>query len=426
MEQSTIAFIIIGVVIVMYVVERFPIALTSLAALMAFPLAGIIPLRDAFSGFGNDILFLAVGMIVLGNALFETGVVEVMGKKMSKIVGTNERVFIAVIFVVCTALSVFLANVAVVALMLPISASVIAGSKGKLTKKNTNMMVGIAAVVGGGLSIVGAPPQLIAQSILIDGGFRPMGFFEISQLGIPLVILSLIFFTTVGPALQRKIFSFPEIEEIAPKPVAESETNEQPKSVVKMFIAVGILLFCIIGFVANLWTVSIVSIVGAILCIATGCISQKRAFETMNWTTIIVVGCAIGIAHGFERSGASQMVADSMINMLGDNVSPWLLTATLSFIAMIFTNFMSSSAVASILVPIAILAANDLGYDVTKVVMITAFSVNAGFATPISTPPMTLTLSGGYRFTDYIKFGGLFNILTYALVAAAIPFILGF
>ena len=441
-ESGTMALLIIGAMMILYVTELLPIATTSILACLALALFGVIPLRDAFAGFGNDIVFLISGMVIVGDALFETGVAKLIGRKIISVVGTNEKAFIGALFLVIIPISAFISNTATAAMVLPIAASAIAASEGKLKKKNTYMTIGIISVVGGGLTLVGSTPQLIAQGFLIEGGHEPIGFFELSYIGLPVLLLLVIYVMTVGFKLQSKIFAFPEISDYdlnnepenvvtddnVPKNTAQSEAQGKPHgkiiTVMRMCISVAVLIFCIIGFVTGLWTVGIVAMVGASICIITGCISQKVVFQKMNWTTVVIMGCSFGIANGLESSGAGKLIAHGMISLLGESLSPWLLCAALALVAVILTNFMSSTATAALLVPIAAISALELGYNVKGVVMSVAVAANIGYATPISTPPITMTLVAGYRFMDYVKFGGLFNIIAYIAAVLLFPLVL--
>jgi len=184
------------------------------------------------------------------------------------------------------------------------------------------------------------------------------------------------------------------------------------------------LFFCVIAFIFEIWSPGVVAMLGAAICIATGCISQKKAFAKMDWTTVIIFGCSFGFAAGLQQSGAGEMIAQGTIGLLGDAISPWLLCAVLALIAVLLTNFMSSTATAALLVPIGIMAAIELGYDVRSVAMAVAIASSIGYATPMSTPPMTMTLVAGYRFKDYIKMGGLYNVLAYILVVLLFPLVL--
>ena len=419
MEPSTIALIIIGLLMILYISELIPIATTSILACLALAIFGVIPFGRAFHGFGNDIVFLMAGMMTVGNALFETGAAELMGKKIIALVGKNEKVFLGALVIVSMPISAFLSNTATAAIMLPIAASAIAASGGRFTKKNTFMIVGIAAVSGGALTLVSSPPQLIAQGILVSGGHDVMGFFDVAMAGVPIFVALFIYTQTIGYRLQKKVFNFEEVPDISPQ-----KTDDAPRSVPKICISVAVLIFCIVGFVMELWTVGIVAMVGAVICVATGCISQKTVFAKMDWTTVVIFGCSFGFAAGLEDSGAGVMIAQTTIRILGENVTPWLLCAALALVAVVLTNFMSSTATAALLIPIGVFSAIELGYDVRSVAMATAIAAGIGFATPMATPPMTMTLTGGYRFMDYVKVGGLFNLIAFVLLIALFPIIL--
>jgi anion transporter len=437
LESSTIALIIIGIMMIMFITEIIPLATTSLLACLAMAIFGVIPFNMAFAGFGNDIVFLMAGMITVGNALFETGAAPLLGKKIIQAVGTNEKLFIAALILVAIPLSAFLSNTATAAIMLPLAASSIAASGGKLTRKNTFMIVGMAAVTGGGLTLVSSPPQLIAQNLLIEGGHEQMGFFDIGMFGLPLFALLLVYSLTVGYCLQKRAFDFEDggesggelkgnavsADSIKDNPLMKS-ASFTPLQIFRMALTVCVLILCVVAFIRDIWSPGVIAMLGAAVCIGAGCISQKKAYDKMDWTTIIIFGCSFGFAAGLEQSGAGAMIANRTISLLGGAMTPWLLCAVLALIAVILTNFMSSTATAALLLPIGILTAVALEYDVRSVAMAVAIASSIGYATPMSTPPMTMTLAGGYRFKDYVKMGGLFNILALLLVVGLFPFVL--
>ena len=434
MEQSTIALIIIGIAMILYVTETFPIATTSFLVVLALGAFRIIPMNTAFAGFGSDTTFLIVGMVVVGAALFETGVANVMGENVMKLmahVGENERIFALILAPVTVLISLVLSNTATTGIMLPIAGSTVAASAGKLLKKNTFMMIGIITVASGGITIVGSTPQQIAQQFLLEGGYEPIRFWELSRTGLPMVLLAVVFFQTIGMKLQKKVFDFPEVENdnLSPPAVKDGRKVQYvQRNSTKMVINIVILAFCVAGFITSqydfaFWSLGGIAMMGAVACIATGCISQKRVFEKMDWTTVVIMGCSIGISAGIRESGAGELIADTVLSILGGHMTPWLLVAALALVTMVLTNFMSSTATTALMVPIAATLAHTLGYDVRGFVMLIAVAGNLGFATPVSTPPIAMTLSGGYRFKDYVIIGGLFNVLAYLLLVAIFPLV---
>jgi len=405
----------------------FPVATTSILAILAMVIFDVIPFSAAFGGFANDMVFLIIGMVIVGNTLFETGVAQILGKAIIKISRGNEKLFVVILIIVATIPAAFLSNTAAAAMMLPVAASAVAASNGKFTKKNTFMVIGIAAVTSGGLTAVGSTPQLIARDRLIEAGIEPFGFFELAWAGAPVIILLLVYYLTIGRLILKKTARPAEnLTADIPLNVGIKDVERNP---IKMWITLGVLVFCIIGFISGgFWALDLslgtIAMIGATVCVATKCIGQKRVFETMDWTTVVVIGASLGLSAGLDQSGAGEMVAQGMVGLLGENVSPWLLTAGLALIAIILGNFMSSTATAALLIPISMSVAIEMGIDVKAVIMAVVIACNISYATPVSTPPMTMTLSAGYKFIDYIKFGGLFNLLAYALVVLLFPLIL--
>jgi len=433
MESGLVALIITGAMLVLYITELLPIAVTSVLACVAMAVAGILPPADAFAGFGNDIVFMLAGMMIVGASLFETGAAGVIGGRIVALVGKNERGFLAAFIVFSIPFSAFLSNTATASILLPVVASAVAASGGKLTRKNTYMTVGIACVAGGGLTLVSSTPQLIAQGLLREGGYETIGFFEPGYTGLPILALLIIYMVTIGFKLQKRAFAIPEntAGEVLREPESGDNIPISPKTGgaagsgrrgrFRLCVSLGVLVLCVVGFITGIWPPGVVSMFGALVCIATGCLPRKKVFEKIDWTTIVLLGCSFSIASGLDESGGGRIIARGMIALLGDGVSPWMLFASLALVAVILTNFMSSTATGALLAPIAILTAVEMGYDAKSAALAVAIAANVGYATPISTPPMAMTLTAGYRFRDYIKVGGLFNLLAYILLVLLMP-----
>ena len=209
MSSSTIALIILAITIVFFVSGKIPLSITAVGAALAMGIFGIIPFSSVFAGFSNDVTMMVIGSMVLGEALFETGVAQKIGSTIIKMVGTKEKVFIVTVVVVTAILSAFLSNTAVVAIMMPMIAATAASSRGVITKKNTFMAVGFAANIGGGMTLVGSTPNVVGQGLLNDAGLASMSFFDLTLGSIPRLLFIVAFYATVGCAIQNKVFNFP-------------------------------------------------------------------------------------------------------------------------------------------------------------------------------------------------------------------------
>ncbi|MDR1027954.1 MAG: SLC13 family permease [Clostridiales Family XIII bacterium] len=420
MAQSTIAIIILACIVVCFIANRIPMAITAVLGAIAMACFGVISFSDAFASFGADTVMMVFGVITIGNALFETGCAQYVGSKMAKIkwVAANEKRFLILSIIITALISAFSSNTATVAMMMPVVASMSQASSGVITRKNTYMSIGFAAVCGGNLTLAGSTPQLIAQGILLQTeGCRGLDFFELTKGALPVILLLILYFTTFGYKFQQRIFRFEE------PPLPDGEEARIEYSRPKMICAGLIFLACIVGFVTGVMTMGTVAVLGASLCCLTGCISFNNMIRRMDWTPIIVLGGSLGFAKGIEMSGAGAILADWLFDHLfcGAEPSPFLVGFVIVVTCSLLSNFVSNTAVAAIMTPIAIALARDMGVDPIPLAIMVILSSNLAFATPIGTPPVTMTLVAGYRFSDYIKVGGVFNLLAIIVVTTTLP-----
>ena len=424
MPQLVIALIITVLVIISFSVQVIPLPLTAMLGALAMVVFGIIEPADAISAFGSDTVMMVAGVIIIGNAIFETGLAEKLGASILNlpIIGGKEKRLLLIVMIIITVLSAFVSNTAAVAMFLPLVASIAQSSNGKIKKKNCYMAMGIASVVGGFCTQSGSTPQMVAQEILLEtDGLRGLTFFELTKIGILIAIVMFIYFLTVGYRLQERCFNFPEV----PNTSTTQQTVSQStwKQVVSGLILVG----CVIGFISGVLSFGIISLLSACACILTGCISQKRVFETMDWSTIIVLGGSIGFANGMEESGAVNLIGDALVNSFGQNGENVLLVfGMIILLTALLSNVMSNTATVAVLAPLGINVALKMGADPITFVIGIIIASNLAFATPIGTPPMTMVLIGGYRFSDYVKVRGLGNVIAFIVTIFAVPLLYGF
>ena len=422
MPQHILSLIIMGVIVFLFVTRLIPLSVTAMLGAAAMAGAGIITVGEVFASFYCDAVLLILGTIVLGNTLTETGCTDLIGNTIMRVpgIGKSERLFVIVTVSAVVFLSAFISNTATVAIFLPLVAGIAKTSAGTISKKNTYMAVGIASILGGNLTLAASTPQIVAQGILIQTeGCKPMGFFDLTKGAIPLILVMLIYFSTAGYPLQKKTFRFDE------SGVPDGGVEKARAGKRKAVIAGLIFLACVVGFVTEAASLGVVAILAACACMLTGCISVKRAAKTMDWTAIFVLGGSLGFSKGLARSGALQMMADSIIAMLGPAATPFMVLAALVVLTTFVGNFMSSTAAAAIVVPIAVTVAMGLGSNPTTFAVGVVIACSLSIATPVSTPPLTMTLAGGYRFSDYVVVGGALSILCMAVALTTLPLLYG-
>lgn len=421
MIRPILASVIFVVILISFVMQRRPAGLTAVVGSLLMMIFGIIEPSDVVAPFGSDTVIMVASVLILGSAVFETGAAEIIGSAIVRRMGRNEKLLIMVLVLTVSILSSFLSNSAVVAIFLPLLASLARSSGGAITKKNTYMAVGIASVVGGNCTLAGSTPQLTAQAILqTTDSVRELTFWELGKVGFPLVIVLALYYLFIGIRLQKKVFDFPEVEDPAP-----SGDGGQVRSKAKCITVCLIMLGCVAGFTAGVFSFGTVGAIAAALCILTGCISFDKAFKSLDWNTICVLGGAMGISTALNKSGVVQAVADMIISAFGSGANPVTICLVLLVTSAVLGNIMSHTATAAVLTPLAISLGTGLGVDPIPYVVTVVIGCNLAFATPVATPPLTMTMVGGYRFTDYTKVGGLYNLLSLIAAALLIPLAYG-
>ena len=421
MIKPILASVIFVVILISFVMQRRPAGLTAVVGSLLMMIFGIIEPSDVVAPFGSDTVIMVASVLILGSAVFETGAAEIIGSAIVRRMGRNEKLLIMVLVLTVSILSSFLSNSAVVAIFLPLLASLARSSGGAITKKNTYMAVGIASVVGGNCTLAGSTPQLTAQAILqTTDSVRELTFWELGKVGFPLVIVLALYYLFIGIRLQKKVFDFPEVEDPAP-----SGDGGQVRIKAKCITVCLIMLGCVAGFTAGVFSFGTVGAIAAALCILTGCISFDKAFKSLDWNTICVLGGAMGISTALNKSGVVQAVADLIISAFGSGANPVTICLVLLVTSAALGNIMSHTATAAVLTPLAISLGTGLGVDPIPYVVTVVIGCNLAFATPVATPPLTMTMVGGYRFTDYTKVGGLYNLLSLIAAALLIPLAYG-
>lgn len=363
---------------------------------------------------------LVFGMMIVGYALFETGVVVIIGRSILKTkFAQNERLLLGVVMFLAGIISAFLSNTATVATFIPLIAAMVSASGGRLNNKNILMGIGMAASVGGTMTLVGSTSQQMASGILEKASFGTLAMFDFAPVAFPLFIVLIVYMVTIGYKIQDKVLDYPDIKEDV-----DISEMEKFKPTSKTYIAAGIMVFCIVGFSLEIWNTATVALVGAAAVLLTGCVDFKSAMKNVDWNTVLLIAFAQGIASGMNDSGAGAMIAEWTVKAVGTN--HWLLFSMCIIVSVVLTNIMSNTAVAAMMVPIYIQIAVGIGINPYVFAMGIAIGSNCSVATPIGGSAMSQILVAGYRFKDYLKIGIPITIVLTIMTIILTPLVFGF
>ena len=370
MSPSTITLLFLLFAVVMFALEKIPLGVTSMIVCIGLVVTGVLDVKTAFAGFIDSNVILFVAMFIVGGALFETGMANKIGGIVTKFAKT-ERMLIVAIMVIVGLMSGILSNTGTVAVLIPVVIGIAAKSGYK--RSRLLMPLVFAAAMGGNLSLIGAPGNLIAQSALEELGME-FGFFEYAIAGLPILIAGIVFYATIG----YKLLPSHDVK------------NEGAFDTQKDFSNVP---------AWKQW-------LSLIILILTGVISEKDALKSIDLKTIFLFGGTLSLAAALQSTGAGEMIANTVIGALGDQPSPYLLTLVVFLLCCIMTNFMSNTATTALMVPICLSIAQGMGADPRAVLMACVIGGSCAYATPIGMPANTMVVGAGeYRFMDYVKAG---------------------
>ena len=408
----------LAVIALFFVTELIPLAVTAMGGAIACGLLGFIPVKQVFSGLSNSTVVLFAGMFVVGASMFYTGLAQKIGGVVVGMVGTGENSLMFGLMTVGTVLSAFLSNTGTAACLLPVALGICASAK--IPASRQLMPLAFACGWGGIITMVGTPPNIIANGALQAAGIQDQfGFFEYAWIGIPVSIAGMLYMMFVGKYLLPKaeLDADQEIEQ-------EVEANEtsSKKQMVSGAILVAVVFVMAIGVKGV--TLEMAAIIGAIVCVLTGCLTEKQAYASIDWVTIFLFAGMMPVSKAMDVTGAGKLIAEWTVGIMGGSPSPLVVTAVLFLLSCGLTQFMSNTASAALLCPIGIAISQNLGADPKAVLMAIAVAASCAFASPVGTPPNTLVLGpGGYKFMDYVKAGTGLVLVCFAVSLVVIPMV---
>lgn len=188
--------VILAITIGLFVWGKYSPDIIALVSMLSLFLCGILNLSETLSGFSNPTVIMIAALFIIGEGLSQTGWTALAGKKLIELAGKSVPKLLVIITLGSGVLSGFVSNTGTVATLLPATISS-AWSIGTMPSKIL-IPVAFGSNTGGLLTLTGTPPNIIANNALIDAGFEGFSFFEFALIGLPLLIIALVYFRYIG------------------------------------------------------------------------------------------------------------------------------------------------------------------------------------------------------------------------------------
>ena len=191
--------IILAVALLFFSFEWIPPDVTAIGVLVALIIFGLVPLDQAFSGFGSDTFILLMGLLIMTAALMRTGVVEVVGRTLLKYTANHPGSLLPATMIAVAIMSVFINNTAAAAFFLPVILGL--SQRAKFSASRLLMPMAFAAILSSSVTLVATSTNVVVSGLITQFGLEPIGMFELTPVGLPVLIVGLLYMMFIGKRL---------------------------------------------------------------------------------------------------------------------------------------------------------------------------------------------------------------------------------
>jgi di/tricarboxylate transporter len=188
--------VLILVAIVLFATEKLRVDVVAMLVLLTLAISGIITAEEAFSGFASPAVITVWAVYIVSAGLFKTGVADILGKQITRVAGHSEPRLIAMIMLTCGTMSAFMNNIGAVAILLPAVMGI--ARQAKIPVSRLLIPLAFSSLMGGNMTLIGTPPNVLAASMLTERGLPSFAFFDFTPTGVIVFLTGVIYFIFIG------------------------------------------------------------------------------------------------------------------------------------------------------------------------------------------------------------------------------------
>lgn len=191
--------VVILLAVILFSLERVPPDVTAMGLMLLVTLTGVISPEEAFAGFGSEVVVMILGLLILTAALIQTGVVDYLSREVLSRVGTDTQKFLLLMMIAAASLSAFMSNTGATAFFLPVVLSI--SRQMKVNPSKWLMPLAFASILASSVTLIGTSTNLVISGLLVNAGLEPLGMFELTVVGLPILVVGLVYMLTIGVKL---------------------------------------------------------------------------------------------------------------------------------------------------------------------------------------------------------------------------------
>ena len=424
MPSELIGSLILLITVFLYVTKLISVTATSVLAIVLFAATGAAQFSTCVSGFSNNSVIMLFGVLIVGRAMLQSGLADLIGQTALKLSCGNEKRFLLYIMLSMGVLSMFIDNTTCVAVFLPIMAAAVAQSNGEMRFMNLVMPASIAAMIGGGCLLIGCTVNLNAQTVLVGYTGYEFSMFDFTKACVPAFIACVAYVMLSGYRRGCRIWGSEMRAELEKEIVANLGANQSTNAQIdkaKCLKMTAALLVMIALFLFSKFPLGISANIAALLCIALKLVDIKDAVQHMDWEVVVRLGCALGLAGALKECGFCEMISDAFISTFGTSIPPILILVVVIVVSNIMSQFMGNSTVVLLLGAAILPIVDGLGINPMTITMGLVYGASFAFMTPIAGACIGVSYAAGYEFNDYAKYTYPLTLLIYIVGSLWLP-----
>ena len=419
-SKASAGLALLAFVAVLWLTEALHVTVTALLVPLLAIALDLVSTKQALVAFADPTIFLFFGGFSLATALHIQKLDKMIANKIMALARGNLFIAIIYLFLITSFLSMWMSNTATAAMMLPLAMGILS-QLDREKEHNTYVFVllGIAysASIGGMGTLVGSPPNAIVASNL------HLTFADWLWYGLPIMIILL-------PLMIGTLYIIfkPKLHINFEQSFESIEMNSVRVLTLVIFVVIALtwvfsgqinpLISGLLGLQKNIASFdSVVALLAAIVICSTGIASWKQIQESTDWGVLMLFGGGLTLSAVLKDSGASKILADSIVFMI-EGQHFYLIGLLVSAFIIFLTEFTSNTASAALLVPIFISIAQSLGMPEIGLALIIGLGASCAFMLPVATPPNAIVFgSGQVKQSEMVKAGFVLNLVCIVVIS---------
>lgn len=410
MSPMTICLLIFVLMIVLFLTNKIPMSFSAMIVLVLLVLTGCIDYKSALSTFGSSTVITMVSMFIVAAGLSRTQMINNLSKLLLRVTGGSFTKILASYVLITFILGQFTPSiVALFAMVSPL----VKNMCDQLDISPSKMMYPIAITTVSASFILPPIGPYAADYVVYNGYMESYNWvstqFTIWTDTLPLLITGVV---TMAVAIFIIPKMMPDQPDIPTGMVTRRKRKEQePLSPVREVLGYGVFAAVIIGLMLGIssWQVTMI---GAIVVVVSGVLTEDEAIENMNLDTVMLYVGVVVLGSALSETGAAEMLGNGLAGILGSMSNGYLIGAAFYVVAFLMTSVLYNRAVTEVLYPLAIMTCVAMGVDPRGPIILCNIASMSSLVTPMATAvvPMAMT-AGGYSTKTIIKPGLLIALI---------------